>query len=81
MLVIFDRPMLADRLQQLSRRHDLGQQNEMHERAGAPIDGAPGLDYLRAHFETLTLIDEIPVERFGRRIFNFQIYLGESYRP
>ncbi|MHB1110548.1 MAG: ArnT family glycosyltransferase [Devosia sp.] len=43
-------------------------------------DPPDGIDYLRAHFQALTLLDEVPVVRFGRTIHNFQIYLGRGYR-
>lgn len=42
-------------------------------------DSAAGIDYLRAHFQSLSLVDEIPIVRFGHTIHNFQIYLGRAY--
>lgn len=44
-------------------------------------DSAAGIDYLRARFRTLTLLEQIPIVRFGRTIHNFQIYLGSGYLP
>jgi hypothetical protein len=43
-------------------------------------DSPAGIDYLRTHFQALTLLEEVPVVRFGRTVHNFQIYLGEGYR-
>jgi hypothetical protein len=42
-------------------------------------DGPAGIEYLRAHFRTLTLLNVVPVVRFGHTIHNFQIYLGQGY--
>jgi len=42
-------------------------------------DSAAGIDYLRAHFQSLSLVDEIPIMRFGHTIHNFQVYLGRAY--
>lgn len=43
-------------------------------------DSPAGIDYLRTRFVTLTLLEQVPVVRFGRVIHNFQIYLGQDYR-
>lgn len=36
---------------------------------------------IEARFERLTLIETVAVERYGRVIDQYQIYLGEGYRP
>lgn len=37
--------------------------------------------YLAEHFERVTELEIVPVERFGVTVFNFRILLAEGYRP
>lgn len=36
---------------------------------------------MEAEFDRVTLIDSVSIERYGRRIGTYSIYLGEGYRP
>jgi hypothetical protein len=44
-------------------------------------DGAPQIEWLKAHFATLTEVDAFSISRFGTPIYNWRIFRGEGLQP